>query len=61
MITRTLPSSSAASLPISQRLLIAAGSVLLGATLIYFAGFSHMELVHNAAHDPRHSAAFPYH
>ncbi|WP_419789743.1 CbtB domain-containing protein [Pseudomonas carnis] len=29
--------------------------------LVYFAGFSHIEAVHNAAHDTRHSAAFPCH
>jgi cobalt transporter subunit CbtB len=30
-------------------------------SLVYFAGFSHLELVHNAAHDTRHSAGFPCH
>jgi cobalt transporter subunit CbtB len=35
---------------------------ILGACLVYFAGlFSHIEAVHNAAHDTRHSAAFPCH
>ena len=61
MATRTLPSSSAVSLPLSQRLTLAVGSVLVGVTLIWFAGFSHLEAVHNAAHDTRHSAAFPCH
>jgi cobalt transporter subunit CbtB len=28
---------------------------------VYFAGFSHIEAVHNAAHDTRHSSAFPCH
>jgi len=28
---------------------------------VYFAGFSHLEAVHNAAHDTRHSAGFPCH
>mgnify|MGYP002064856140 CR=1 FL=1 len=37
------------------------GASLLGACLVYFAGFSHLEAVHNAAHDTRHSAAFPCH
>ncbi|WP_286786388.1 MULTISPECIES: CbtB domain-containing protein [Pseudomonas] len=61
MTSRTLPSSTAVTLPLSQRLTLAVGSILVGAALIYFAGFSHMELVHNAAHDTRHSAAFPCH
>ena len=46
---------------LSQRVVIAAGASLLGLCLIYFAGFSHVEAVHNAAHDTRHSAAFPCH
>ncbi len=45
----------------SQRLIVALGAILLGVGLVYFAGFSHIEAVHNAAHDTRHSAAFPCH
>ncbi|TBU92087.1 cobalt transporter [Pseudomonas dryadis] len=59
MSTSTL--SASVPLPLSQRLLLAMGSCLLGAALIFFAGFSHIEAVHNAAHDTRHSAAFPCH
>ena len=40
---------------------IMSGATLLGLCLVYFAGFSHIEAVHNAAHDTRHSAAFPCH
>lgn len=36
-------------------------SGLLGLFVICFVGFSHMEVVHNAAHDYRHSLAFPCH
>ncbi|MBV6286187.1 CbtB domain-containing protein [Pseudomonas aegrilactucae] len=46
---------------LSQRLAVAVGASLLGLCLVYFAGFSHIEAVHNAAHDTRHSAAFPCH
>ncbi|WP_300631561.1 CbtB domain-containing protein [Pseudomonas sp.] len=46
---------------LSQRLTAAVGASILGACLVYFAGFSHIEAVHNAAHDTRHSAAFPCH
>jgi cobalt transporter subunit CbtB len=34
---------------------------LLGLFVVGFLGFSHMEVVHNAAHDYRHSMAFPCH
>ncbi|MCY1404800.1 cobalt transporter subunit CbtB (proposed) [compost metagenome] len=61
MSSRTLSSSASVSLPLSKRVAIAAGCCLLGALLIFFAGFSHIEAVHNAAHDTRHSAAFPCH
>jgi cobalt transporter subunit CbtB len=46
---------------LSQRLVVAIGASILGACLVYFAGFSHIEAVHNAAHDTRHSSAFPCH
>jgi cobalt transporter subunit CbtB len=34
---------------------------LLGLFIVGFLGFSHMEVVHNAGHDYRHSMAFPCH
>ena len=34
---------------------------LLGVFIVGFVGFSHMETAHNAAHDYRHSMAFPCH
>lgn len=36
-------------------------AALLGIFVVGFLGFSHMEVVHNAAHDYRHSMAFPCH
>jgi cobalt transporter subunit CbtB len=45
----------------SQRLTAAISAMILGACLVYFAGFSHIDAVHNAAHDTRHSSAFPCH
>ena len=44
-----------------NRLVVTFGSILMGLSLVYFAGFSHLEVVHNAAHDTRHSAGFPCH
>ena len=33
----------------------------LGAGLVYLAGFAYPNVVHNAAHDSRHSLSFPCH
>ncbi|POY77567.1 cobalt transporter [Pseudomonas amygdali pv. morsprunorum] len=57
----TISSSHAATTSSTQRLTAAISAALLGACLVYFAGFSHIAAVHNAAHDTRHSAAFPCH
>ena len=44
----------------SLRLQIGA-ALLLGMLLVAGTGFAHIEAVHNAAHDTRHSLAFPCH
>ena len=44
-----------------NRLLVTFGSIMMCMSLVYFAGFSHLDLVHNAAHDTRHSSGFPCH
>lgn len=36
-------------------------TAILGLFIVGFVGFSHLEVVHNAAHDTRHSLAFPCH
>ncbi|QDZ01623.1 CbtB-domain containing protein [Nitratireductor mangrovi] len=36
-------------------------AALLGVVIIGVSGFAHMEVVHNAGHDYRHSMAFPCH
>jgi cobalt transporter subunit CbtB len=36
-------------------------AALLGVVIIGVVGFSHVEVVHNAAHDYRHSMSFPCH
>ena len=36
-------------------------AALIGLGLIFLTGFLDIEAVHNAAHDTRHSAAFPCH
>ena len=34
---------------------------VLGAVLVWGVGFSNIQLLHNAAHDTRHSIGFPCH
>ena len=36
-------------------------AILLGAFLLFGVGFAQPNLLHNAAHDTRHSAVFPCH
>ena len=36
-------------------------AMVLGGAIILLVGFSHIDAVHNAAHDTRHSFAFPCH
>ena len=36
-------------------------ALLLGTFLILGTGFAHSDMIHNAAHDSRHSFAFPCH
>ena len=52
--TLAVPAARAAAL---QALL----ALLLGVFIVGMAGFSHQDVVHNAAHDTRHSSAFPCH
>lgn len=45
----------------SSRTVAIALAALLGTLLVAGTGFAHVEAVHNAAHDTRHSLAFPCH
>ena len=45
----------------SDTLIAAAMAALLGGFLLWGVGFSHIMALHNAAHDVRHSMAFPCH
>ena len=45
----------------SETRLAAAVAVLLGLFLLWGVGFSHIPVLHNAAHDTRHSLVFPCH
>lgn len=45
----------------AAKMLQAAMTVCFGLMIVGFVGFSHIEIVHNAAHDTRHANAFPCH
>lgn len=45
----------------SESLKAAALALVLGAGLIFTAGFSHSSTIHNAGHDTRHALSFPCH
>lgn len=45
----------------AQRWMVAAMGTIFGLFLIFGVGFAHSNLLHNAAHDARHSFAFPCH
>jgi cobalt transporter subunit CbtB len=44
-----------------QRAAVGLSSLVLGLVFVYFVGFAPISAVHNAAHDTRHTAAFPCH
>jgi len=52
--------TNAAALTISRAVPIFM-AMLLGIFIVGGVGFSHIEAVHNAAHDYRHSMSFPCH
>ena len=56
----TKPASVLAALNLSRAVSIFAAA-LLGLFIVGGVGFSHIEAVHNAAHDYRHSMSFPCH
>ena len=45
----------------ANRKLAALFAAVLGLVIVFAAGFAPSEAVHNAAHDTRHSFAFPCH
>ena len=47
--------------PATHRKLTTALLAALGLVIVFAAGFAPSETVHNAAHDSRHSFAFPCH
>ncbi len=45
----------------SDALRAAGVALILGLGLIFLTGFAYPEVIHNAAHDTRHSLSFPCH
>jgi cobalt transporter subunit CbtB len=60
MSASILPETRAAS-SISDRDLLGTLSLILGLGFVFLVGFAPLSAVHNAAHDTRHTAAFPCH
>ena len=54
-------STSTASISVSSRVVQLLLAAACGMVITGFVGFSHIEAVHNAGHDYRHSMAFPCH
>jgi cobalt transporter subunit CbtB len=61
MTTRSVAVPQPASLSSKDRTLVGASALLTGLALLFLVGFAPIAAVHNAAHDTRHSAAFPCH
>ena len=55
------PWDATADRPTANRKLAALLAATLGLVIVFAAGFAPSEAVHNAAHDTRHSFAFPCH
>ncbi len=60
MQTTNLSTARTSALTLSAGLQIIA-AIILGAVLLYGVGFASTDVAHNAAHDSRHSLAFPCH
>ena len=52
---------TASTLTLPSAAIPAVSAILLGVFLVFGIGFAHPEAIHNAAHDSRHSLAFPCH
>ena len=60
-VDATAPRAASTTRLVSARVLSAVVAMLLGAAILFVAGFSSNDFVHGAAHDVRHSAGFPCH
>jgi cobalt transporter subunit CbtB len=60
MTANALPETRSAS-QLDDRTTLGVCTLLLGLGFIFLVGFAPISAVHNAAHDTRHTAAFPCH
>jgi cobalt transporter subunit CbtB len=60
-VSADAPSSVATTMPRADRKALGLTSLIVGLACIYLVGFAPMMTVHNAAHDTRHTSAFPCH
>ena len=60
-MTQNAQNSATANDGLAAVLAPAVLALLLGAFLVLGSGFAHSDTIHNAAHDTRHSFAFPCH
>jgi cobalt transporter subunit CbtB len=61
MISNITTKKSGIFASISKEKLASISAILLGGAFIFLIGFLNIEVVHNAAHDTRHSSSFPCH
>ena len=59
--TLTQRGAPASAANVTARLAAAAVAILLGVFILYGVGLAQPDALHNAAHDTRHSMAFPCH
>ena len=60
--TVRLPAMPTSVLSARRHALVGAlAAAILGMVIVWTVGFSEVEAIHNAAHDTRHSHAFPCH
>jgi cobalt transporter subunit CbtB len=60
-LSTTHPAASAATSRSAASAFPALLALLLGLLIVGVSGFSHLDVIHNAAHDTRHSNGFPCH
>ncbi len=61
LATMTLKPRAAVGVDSRANTLAAVGAALCGVGLLWIVGFSEIEVLHNVAHDTRHSQIFPCH
>lgn len=64
-IAKVMTAAEAAALPVDRSRIAARASLAvafaLGAGLVFLVGFAQSQALHDAAHDTRHTMAFPCH